>query len=159
MKAHINIGSNLGDSRTLIRQAVAEIALLCSPTSSARCSDFVESEPWGFTSSHKFVNLAIEIDTDLTAPDLLHSLQAIEHSISRAPHRNPDGSYTDRHIDIDLIFMDALVVNTPELTLPHPRMHLRRFVLEPLCQLSPQWVHPLKGKSAADMLASLEEKS
>lgn len=159
MTAHINIGSNLGDSHALIEQAAAGIALLASEGSAMRCSGFIESEPWGFNSPHRFLNLGVEITTDLPPHELLHRLQAIERAISSTPHRYADGSYTDRIIDIDLICMEQTVTDTPTLTLPHPRMHLRRFVLEPLMELSPQWIHPLLHKTPAQMLADLNEKA
>lgn len=167
--AHINIGSNLGDSRALIGRAVAEIALLS--TTPLRRSSFIESEPWGFDSPHPFLNLGVEIDTPdtLTSEALMLRLLSIQDAISPAPHRNPDGTYTDRLIDIDLIYHGStLCTDRPlfgvcervsavhTLTLPHPRLHLRRFVLLPLLELSPRWVHPLLHLTPARMLARLE---
>jgi len=155
--AHINIGSNLGDSRSLIERAAAGIALLSE--GSVRRSAFVESDAWGFDSPHRFVNMGMEIETSLHPPELLHRLLDIQNGISDGPHRMPDGAYVDRLIDIDLIFVDDEVVDDDEeLTLPHPRMHLRPFVLKPLMELSPDWVHPLTGRTAAGMLQLLAEQ-
>lgn len=159
MTAHINIGSNLGDSHALIEQAAAGIALLASDGTAMRRSSFIESEPWGFESPHRFINLGVEITTGLSPHELLHRLQIIERTISATPHRNADGNYADRLIDIDLICMEQTVTDTTTLTLPHPRMHLRGFVLEPLMELSPQWIHPLLHKTPAQMLADLNEKA
>ena len=79
----------------------------------------------------------------------------MERSISPAAHRHPDGSYADRMIDIDLIAAGSAVVDSPRLTLPHPRMHLRPFVLRPMDQLEPGWLHPLLGLTPAAMLRLL----
>lgn len=159
MTAHINIGSNLGDSLALIEQAAAGIALLASDGTAMRRSRIVESEPWGFTSTHRFLNMGVEITTNLPPNELLHRLQTIERIISTSSHRNADGGYTDRLIDIDLICMEQTVTDTPTLTLPHPRMHLRQFVLEPLMELSPHWIHPLLHKTPAQMFADINEKA
>lgn len=136
MTIYVNIGSNQGDRHALIEQAVALIVSHWSP-SPVRRSRYVESEPWGYDSPNKFLNLGIAIDAEgaVNPFDTLHSLQAIEHSISPTPHRNPDGTYADRLIDIDLIAIDNLRIDTPELTLPHPRAHLRPFVTIPLSDL------------------------
>lgn len=153
MVAHINIGSNLGDSRSLIGQAVAEIALLSSTP--ARTSAFIESEPWGYESPNRFTNIGIEITTTLTPEQLLSELLQIQNVISPRTHRDNLGNYADRLIDIDLIHCGDLIINTPTLTLPHPRLHLRDFVLLPLLQLSPTWHHPLLHLTPSQMLATL----
>lgn len=153
MVAHINIGSNLGDSRSLIGQAVAEIALLSSTP--PRTSSLIESEPWGYTSPHRFTNIGIEITTSLTPENLLGKLLQIQATISPLSHRDSFGNYTDRLIDIDLIHCGDLIINTPTLTLPHPRLHLRDFVLLPLLELSPTWHHPILHLTPSQMLATL----
>ena len=142
MTAHINIGSNLGDSHAIIEAAVAELFSL----STGEClrSDFVESEPWGFASDNRFLNIGIEIESTLPPLELLHALQEVERRVAARftpdnAHRNPDGTYRDRALDIDLILYGDTVMDTPELTLPHPRMMQRDFVLTPLRQLG----HPL----------------
>lgn len=154
MTAHINLGSNIGDRRALLETAVARIeaALGCG---CAR-SDIIESEPWGYDSPNAFLNIGITVESGALGPLELHRLlQQIQREISEAPHRTASGAYADRSIDIDLICMEQTVVDTPELTLPHPRMHLREFVLRPLAQLQPAWRHPLLGKTASELLAGL----
>lgn len=154
MTAHINLGSNIGDRRALIETAVVRIEAALGCTSLR--SDIIDSEPWGYDSSNRFLNLGITIESAGLGPLELHRmLQQIQREISEAPHRTASGAYADRVIDIDLICMEQTVVDTPELTLPHPRMHLREFVLRPLAQLQPAWHHPLLGKTAAELLASL----
>lgn len=155
-EAHINIGSNIGDRRALIERAVARVLSLS--VSPGRVSTPVESEPWGFSSPHPFLNVGVSIMTDLRPHALLRALLAIQADISDAPHRAPDGSYIDRPIDIDLICMEDTVIDTPDLILPHPRMHLRPFVLLPLAELSPRWLHPLLHLTPSQLLTPLNQK-
>lgn len=136
--AYINLGSNIGDRRYTIERAVT--AIEADLGVSARRSQWVESEPWGFDSPNRFVNLGIAVDTDLEPIELLRRLQAVEKSIDPSSHRDAEGRYIDRVIDIDLIAVDHLVVDTPELTLPHPRMKERPFVMGPLLELCPDWL-------------------
>jgi 2-amino-4-hydroxy-6-hydroxymethyldihydropteridine diphosphokinase len=152
--AHINIGSNLGNSRSIIEQAIAEIALLSNTP--LRQSQFITSPPWGFSSTNNFLNVGVEIATTSSPDRLFAQLQRIQSGISNAPHRNNDGSYADRLIDIDLIYFDQIILNTPSLTLPHPRMHLRQFVLQPIAELAPTWQHPLLHLTAQQLLKQLQ---
>lgn len=139
MLAHINIGSNIGDSRSAIERAVADVFSLSEGVT--RRSSIVGSDPWGFESPNKFLNIGIEIETGLDPEALLDCLQDIEKRISPDSHRNPDGSYRDRLIDVDLIFMvssSGLVrLATPRLTLPHPHAATRPFVISPIRELHP----------------------
>lgn len=152
--AHVNIGSNLGDSRSLIEQAVAGIFSLTT-VAHLRRSAFVESKPWGYDSPHRFLNIGVEFDTTLPPEELLSRLLSLQNQISENPHRTPDGKYADRLIDIDLIYYGELIMDSQQLILPHPRMHLRDFVLIPLNELSPSWQHPLLHLTPSQMLAKL----
>ena len=141
MLAHISIGSNLGDRHAIVLHAADEVCAL-SRLGRGRCSTPVESDPWGYDSTNRFVNIGVDIHTDLPPIALLHTLQEIERRTAGrfAPgtpnlHRNPDGSYRDRLIDIDLITYGDISLSTPELTLPHPRMMERPFVLGPMREL------------------------
>lgn len=150
--AHINIGSNIGDRLALTGQAVAAVESALG--AAATVSEPFESEPWGFESANGFINVGLNIDTGSLDPaSLMRLLQEVERSIDGSSHRNADGSYRDRLIDIDLIAVDTLVIDTPELVLPHPRMHLREFVLRPMCEVWPGWRHPLLGLTPAEMAA------
>ena len=153
--AYLNIGSNKGNSLALIGQAVALIEHLCN--TSVRCSSVVKSAPWGYQSENPYTNLGVAIDTDLNAHALLDALQAIEQKVSPTPLRDSQGNYIDREIDIDIVAIDAMVIDTPRLTLPHPRMHLREFVLQPMHELAPEWQHPLSGLTAMQMLEQLRQ--
>ncbi len=151
--AHINIGSNIGDRHAHIELAVTRIM---QRFGDVRRSEFIESEPWGYDSPHRFLNLGLMVESGEMPPEkLFEILKEIEQTISPASHRAADGGYADRVIDIDLIAVDDMIVNTPALTLPHPRMHLRQFVLQPMVELAPEWRHPLSGLTAAEMLELL----
>lgn len=128
----------MGDRQGYIDEAVRLIGE-AFPKAILRLSDVVESEPWGFDSAMPFLNIGIALDypVDIDHLYLLHTLQHIERQVSPIPHRNADGSYRDRCIDIDIIAIDCLTLDSPELTIPHPRASLRPFVMEPLRQLAP----------------------
>ena len=161
---YLNIGSNQGDRRAIVARAVAAVSALSFPVvERSRVSDPVESTPWGYDSDSPFLNVGVALDCRIDAPwtvpalhRLLDSLQAIERSIGTMPHRNADGSYRDRDLDIDIVAVDGLTVDTPRLVLPHPHMAARAFVLEPMASLAPGWRHPLTGLMAAEMLLSIK---
>lgn len=152
--AHINIGSNLGNRLALLEQAVAAIQSRLGVK--ATVSEPVESDPWGFDSPNRFLNIGLNIEVGETDPsDLLAELIHIQNSIDAGAHRDPKGNYCDRAIDIDLIAIDDLVINGLTLTLPHPRMHLRHFVLQPMTQIWPEWIHPLLHQTSEQLLLSI----
>lgn len=134
-QVYVNIGSNQGDRKAHIERAVALIAELAVDGEVLR-SSFVESRPWGFSSDNDFVNLGIVFSTALAPEELLDALQLMERRISEGAHRDADGNYIDRDIDIDIIAIDGEEVDTPRLQVPHPRMLAREFVMEPLRELS-----------------------
>ena len=144
----VNIGSNLGDRRLNLSRAMRAIG---EEFGDFEISHVVESEPWGFDSTHSFLNVGMMFQSDLEPLDILHRLQAIERSLSPASHRNPDGSYADRIIDIDIVAIDVvkdgrpelLRIDTPELTVPHPRLKERDFFLRPLLELAPNLINRL----------------
>ena len=153
MKAHINIGSNIGDRMANISRAVALIRDLSLVP--PRVSKVFESEPWGYDSVNMFYNVGVEIDTDLSPALLLSALKSIEKNIDPSSHRDENGNYKDRTIDIDLIYMGDFVISIDSLQLPHPRMEKRAFVLTPIAELDPTWHHPVTGKTAIQMLSEL----
>ncbi|MDE6503549.1 MAG: 2-amino-4-hydroxy-6-hydroxymethyldihydropteridine diphosphokinase [Muribaculaceae bacterium] len=146
MTLYLNIGSNIGDRRSNLLRAVALIKRLpWLYPGTLRISDFIESEPWGFSSDNTFINVgvAVDIHTGISPIHILDSLLAVQNQINPDTHRDNLGNYIDRVIDIDIIAIDRLVYSHPRLTIPHPRMHLREFVLKPMRQLAPEWQHPL----------------
>lgn len=148
--AYINIGSNLGNRAALLEQAVAGVSRLSEGR--VDVSPAIETEPWGFDSPHPFLNVGMLITTSLEPQQLLKALQAVERAISDAPHRNADGSYRDRAVDIDLIFLDDCQIDTPELTLPHPRWKERLFVTEPL-----RWLVEHRPDASDSMMRKVSE--
>lgn len=143
MTLHFNIGSNSGHRHALIEQAVAALSSAFAGT--LRRSEFLETDPWGFSSNNRFLNIAVSIVLPSPIPPLrvLDITQDIQRSIDPSPHRDASGAYIDRAIDIDIIAIDRIVLHHRRLTLPHPRAHLRDFVLIPLREIDPstaQWI-------------------
>lgn len=154
MFAIVNIGSNLGNRSLNLSRAMAAII---ARFGDIEMSHAVHSMPQGFDSPHEFLNVCIMFRTDLEPEALLRELQAIEKSISPAPHRDSRGAYADRLIDIDIVALDDRVIDTPELTVPHPRLPERRFFLEPLREVAPAWTHPVTRLTADQMLEALPD--
>lgn len=149
MTLYLNIGSNIGDRRGKLLRAVALIKKLhWLHPDTLRLSRFITSPPWGYTSANDFLNVgvAVEIIPGTSPIAILDDLLSVQTAVSPSPHRDPSGNYIDRNIDIDIIAIDSLIFNHPRLTIPHPRMHLREFVIEPMRELAPDWQHPLLGK-------------
>ncbi len=152
MKLYIALGSNIGDREENLRSALRLTAEAAGPL--LRCSSFHETEPVGFCSCHRFLNAAALFETSLSATELLDITQQIEIRMGRTT-KSAGGIHHDRPIDIDLLALGDEHIDLPALTLPHPRLHLRRFVLEPLAEIDPAWRHPVSGQSIAGMTAAL----
>jgi 2-amino-4-hydroxy-6-hydroxymethyldihydropteridine diphosphokinase len=144
-QAYVGLGANLGDRETTVRRA-AELM------GATRLSSIRETEPWGHAEQPMFLNAVAEIETDLGPTELLDRLLEIEHELGRT-REGP--RYGPRTIDLDLLLYGDEVVDEPGLTVPHPRLHERLFVLEPLFELDPGLVVPGRGTVAA-MIAELQ---
>lgn len=153
MTYYINIGTNLGDRRANIAAAVSALEHLTG--AKALCSDAITSPPWGYQSANEFLNMAVAIDSDIAPAHMLALLKRIEDEVGTSVHRNAQGEYCDRIIDLDIMAIDQLTINTPLLTVPHPHLAERRFFIEPFMQLAPDWCHPLTHLSLAQMLQNL----
>ena len=141
------LGSNLGDRQENLRQAVTAL----SPQLDVKAkSQIYETDPWGYEDQPKFLNMAVKGLTYLEPEPLLKHLKRLEIALGRQV-TFPNGP---RSIDIDILFFDDLVLNTPILSLPHPRLHERGFVLLPMMDLAPDLVHPVLKKSIRDLTAS-----
>lgn len=130
--AYLSLGSNLGDRHATMQSA---ILLLGKQAGSVdRVSSAIETEPWGFKSANKFLNMCVRITTTLSPEQLLATTKDIELQLGRTT-KSVNGQYHDRPIDIDILTYDDLHINTPSLTLPHPHMHERDFVMIPLHEI------------------------
>ena len=131
-KVYFSLGSNLGDKEGNIREAIRRIGELIGEVD--RQSTLLATEPWGFESDNTFVNAAIRCTTSLSPFEILNITQDIERAMGRT-HKSVDGQYHDRIIDIDILIYDDLHITTPQLTLPHPLMKERDFVMIPLKEI------------------------
>ncbi len=154
MEYYLNIGSNMGDRRDNLYRAV--VALVAGMDNCA-VSSMVESEPWGFESENRFMNLGMRLSSDLEPQAMLDRIHEIEHYLGSASHRDEHGGYIDRLVDIDIVAIDDMVINTATLQVPHPHLPERDFFLKPMIQLAPDWRHPVTGLTASQMLEKLSQ--
>jgi 2-amino-4-hydroxy-6-hydroxymethyldihydropteridine diphosphokinase len=152
-RIYLSLGSNLGDRVANLRAAIDALAL--AGVRVTRESHIYETEPVDYVNQPWFLNCVIEAETDLAPSALLPALQAIEAHLGRKKEI-PKGP---RLIDLDILFYNGEIVTAPDLQIPHPRLHLRRFVLVPLAELAPKLTHPVRQTTIADLLAHLEDPS
>ncbi len=144
------LGTNLGDRPGNLRAAIAALP----PMVTVLQQSFIyETLPWGVTDQPNFLNMAIQGETLQKPQELLKNLKELETRLGRIPSIH----YGPRKIDIDILFYDYLIFDSPELTLPHPRLHERAFVLIPLADLVPEQIHPLLGKTIRQLLAEVDK--
>lgn len=131
---YLGLGTNLGDKEANLKLAVEEIDKRVGKVTSL--SAFYVTEPWGFSSENSFLNAACAVETSLSPFEVLSMTQEIERDLGRVK-KTVNANYSDRPIDIDILLYDDIQVNTPELTIPHPLMHQREFVMKPLSEILP----------------------
>ena len=149
--AYISLGSNLGDREAQLRGALQLIGERAGTV--RKVSSFHDTAPVGPIAQPRFLNAVAEVETALPPEELMRTLLAIELALGRDRKNSvPKGP---RSIDLDLLLYDQVILDTPELTLPHPAMHERKFVLAPLVEIAPDAFHPVLMRSAASLLAAL----
>ena len=136
-EVYLGLGSNLGDREAVLLQAIKLIDERVGQV--LRHSSFIETEPWGFESTHRFLNAAVCCETTLTPREVLQVTQQIERDLGKrkrhATKRQKEINYQDRPIDIDILLYDDLIVDEPDLKIPHPLMYQREFVMRPLNEI------------------------
>ena len=145
---YLGLGTNLGNKEANLRTAIYKLQERIGKQVSL--SSFYETAPWGFESDHSFLNAAIGLETSLSPIEILHITQEIEKELGRTK-KSVTGSYSDRLIDIDILLYDTLVLQTPELTIPHPLMTERDFVMKPLIEIAGNVIHPTREKTLSEL--------
>lgn len=146
---YIALGTNLGDRQANLQAALSVLPPQVRVTGQ---SHIYETEPWGYADQPAFLNMVIRAETELTPDALLSHLKGLEQTLGRQPgFRNGP-----RIIDLDILFYDDLVLETPPLVIPHPRLHERSFVLVPMADLDPDHIHPVIGETIWMMLTNVD---
>ena len=148
-RAYLSLGSNLGNKAENINSAIELLSERAGKV--LKVSSNYETEPDGFLSENSFVNIALFLDTPLDALALLEVCEQIEKELGRKT-KSVNLNYSDRVIDIDILYFNNMQFATERLTLPHPRMHKRLFVLAPLAEIAPKLKHPILGLNTEQML-------
>ncbi len=150
--AFLLTGGNSGDRERYLLEAKQKIVTNCGTLLSA--SAIYETAAWGLENQPVFYNQALKITTDLTAPELLKQVLSIEESLGRVRQVK----YGPRTIDIDILFFYNLILELPDLKIPHPELHNRRFALQCLVEIAPELMHPVLGKSVRQLLEDCNDK-
>ena len=151
---YLSLGSNLGEQLRNLERCVELITIHVGDITGR--SGVYKSDPWGFESDHTFYNICLEVETELTPEGVMDKIFEIENLLGRT---RSAGGYSDRLIDIDLLFFNSTILNSDLLIVPHPRIEERRFVLEPLAEINPAFIHPILHRSVAELLKDCKDKN
>jgi deoxyguanosine kinase len=152
-KVFISAGSNSGNRLYYLREALHQLE--GERLSISKMSSVYESEPWGFEDPVPFLNICFSCFTFCNPPALMKHLLDVEEALGRV--RDKEAGYRSRTLDLDILFWDDFHIYSPDLHIPHPRAHLRRFVLAPMAELAPDFIHPEFGKTMAALLAECSD--
>lgn len=155
-RLYLSLGTNLGNKRENLTRAIESLSLALGKC--VAVSRFIGTAPWGFESDNSFLNCAVAFDTDIAPLELLDITESIERKLGRT-QKSHDGHYSDRIIDIDILLYGDDIIESDRLTIPHPLMHKRDFVLEPLAGIAPETQHPVLHKSIEQLLEEYKEQT
>jgi 2-amino-4-hydroxy-6-hydroxymethyldihydropteridine diphosphokinase len=150
--AYLSLGSNVGDREANLREAIAKLAITETVIA---VSSFYETEPMEFTEQPWFLNCAVAVETEKNPHEFLNAVLAVERGMGRK-RELPKGP---RNIDIDIVFFEDEIIDEKGLTVPHPAMHERRFVLAPLAEIAATAIHPVFERSVGELLDALPESA
>jgi 2-amino-4-hydroxy-6-hydroxymethyldihydropteridine diphosphokinase len=150
-KVLLLLGSNLGDRQLFLQSAIKQITAGIAPV--IKTSAVYETQSWGKTDAPDYLNQVVFLETDMPAREILEKILQIE----RALGRKREEKWGSRTIDIDILFYGDEIIDEPGLHVPHPQLHKRRFTLEPLNELVPEWVHPVLNKKISQLKTELSD--
>ncbi len=152
---YVSLGSNIEDRYEHLSKAVEAIANRTGKV--LKISSIYVTPPWGFEANLDFFNICLLLETTCTPEALLVAFQDIERELGRI--RTENQGYNSRPIDIDILTVAEIITNTPNLVIPHPKMSERRFVLEPLREIAPDFIHPISNKSIQQLINACSDNS
>ncbi len=156
-QAILLLGGNLGNRKLLLIEAISKIEKRCGKV--IKKSKIYESEAWGFETDNNFLNQALAIETNMHAFDLLLELQQIEKELGRTVKTKQNQEYSSRLIDIDILFFNNEIIDIKGLTIPHPRMHLRKFTLNCILDIAPDYIHPVMNTTIKNISNDCTDKT
>ena len=149
------LGSNIEPREKYLEDAISLLEGYLGKSTAV--SEVYESEPWGFEAKISFYNRAVVFDTDKTPEELLHLCLQTEKTLGRV--RNNIEGYTSRTMDVDMLYFGNKIINSEQLTVPHPRLPLRRFALQPMVEVMPELIHPILNKNQEELLLECPDQS
>jgi len=152
----IGLGSNIGNRLEYLELAISEVEKLLN--SKAICSEIYQSKAWGFQSEDKFLNCCISLKTDLSPEEVLKGTKTIEKNLGRVK-KSKKNIYQSRVIDIDILYFDDVVLSHENLTIPHPLIQDRMFVVRPLADIIPAFIDPVKKESIMELLVHCNDEN
>lgn len=152
---YLGLGTNLGNKEAHLQYALEKISVSIGYIKSS--SAVYQSEAWGYQSDNRFLNMVVCTDTELAPDVLLNRCKSIEQSAGRKNKKNE--GYADRVLDVDILYYDALILRQAKLSIPHPLIAERRFVLQPLCDIASTFVDPVQGTTVNELLSKCKDHS